>query len=60
MIRCSPEGYRNERWTITNVDQIQHIETKLCLDHKDLNSQDNVYVTKCDPESETQKWEITH
>lgn len=60
MIRCRPNSKHEEKWEITADDQLRNIQKNLCIDHAGLNSQDYLYATKCDNDSETQKWEIVH
>lgn len=60
MITCSPYDKFNEKWMITDDDQIRHIETDMCLDHKNLNLQEHLVVRHCDTSSKTQKWAFSH
>lgn len=57
---CNDNDKHNEKWELTSEKQIRHIDTDLCLDAYNLNSQDHVIVTSCHPLSQTQKWKISH
>lgn len=60
MITCSQNDKFNEKWMITDDDQIRHKETGMCLDHKGLNVQEHLVVRHCDSMSKTQKWAFSH
>lgn len=60
MIACSLKNELNEKWELTPVGQVRHIETGMCLDHRELSDQEHLVVRKCDPSSKTQRWEFSH
>lgn len=60
MTSCLDIDAYNEKWELTTTNQIRSTNSNLCLDYEDLNPQDNIFVRKCDKNSETQKWIIVH
>lgn len=60
MAPCVENDRFNEKWELTEFDQIRQINLNLCLDTENLNAQDHVFVRTCDSDRETQKWMITH
>lgn len=60
MTPCLNNDKFNDKWQITEDNQIRHIELDLCLDHRNLNAQDHLYARKCDVTSESQKWEFSN
>lgn len=60
MAPCLTNNKNNEKWELTEDGLIRQIELNLCLDHRNLNVQSHVYAKKCDPMSETQKWEFSN
>lgn len=60
MSACQEGEKFNEKWELTDHKQIRHIDTDMCLDTENLNAQDHVFLSKCDADSETQKWKIGH
>ena len=59
MAQCLADDKFNEKWELNKDNQIRHIELNMCLNHRGLTVQDHVYVTKCDPYNEAQKWEFS-
>lgn len=60
MITCNTNDSRNDKWILNDDEQLKHVVSGLCVDHKELTSGDNIYVTKCSSGIESQKWEIVH
>lgn len=60
MASCLEIDSYNEKWEFTAFQQIRNIHLNLCLDYDNLNAQDHIVVTKCNTQSETQKWIIDH
>lgn len=60
MAPCVENDRFNEKWELTEYDQIKQINLNLCLDTEKLDAQDHVFVRKCDADKLTQKWVITH
>lgn len=56
MVPCANDEKYNEKWEVTEHQQLRHMQTKLCLDTENLNPQDHVFATECDEKKESQKW----
>ncbi|CAD7013671.1 polypeptide N-acetylgalactosaminyltransferase 1 [Ceratitis capitata] len=59
MVPCMDNDDYNEQWSYEE-EHIIHLNTGLCLDHKELRSSDEIQVARCDSDSETQRWIIQH
>ena len=59
MTPCLEDDDYNEPWRYEKQHFI-HSNTGLCLDRKGLRNMDEVQVSDCDYDSETQKWVIQH
>lgn len=60
MAACVENDRYNEKWELTEHHQIRQINLDMCIDSENLNPQDHVFVRKCDPNRDSQKWMITH
>uniref|UniRef100_A0A1B0CGT7 Ricin B lectin domain-containing protein n=3 Tax=Lutzomyia longipalpis TaxID=7200 RepID=A0A1B0CGT7_LUTLO len=60
MSSCNKYNSVNNRWELTAAKQLRYVKLNLCLDMRDLKEMDYVYVAPCEPDSESQLWDITH
>uniref|UniRef100_A0A1L8E225 Polypeptide N-acetylgalactosaminyltransferase n=1 Tax=Nyssomyia neivai TaxID=330878 RepID=A0A1L8E225_9DIPT len=60
MSSCNKYNSVNNRWELTAAKQLRYVKLNLCLDMRDLKEMDYIYVAACDPDSDSQLWDITH
>jgi len=53
---CHRNDAHNDKWEITDAQQIRHIASNVCLDYEGLNNRDHVPVVTCDSNKQSQKW----
>lgn len=47
---------KDQEWRLLTTNQIQHVDTGLCLDTKGSMVGDDLVAMECDKNSKTQKW----
>lgn len=58
MAPCLETDAYNEKWELTENQQIRQINLNMCLDYENLSAQNHIFVRKCDENSSTQQWSI--
>lgn len=60
MVPCNNDNEIDDRFEITDSQQIRHVNTGLCMDHSQTKVSDFLFMTKCDVNLREQRWEFEH